>query len=450
MEGILSSMKVSEDARRLSACVIGLEGRTGNLAHEAVSAMEIHLLQRGWPVGQTLGVMPDLQKVLGLGRPAYREAITILEARGLLNIRRGPGGGLFVAAPTADDVVGSMLMYLALSGASQDCINEYRLVVWRMIVAAAIDRAIELKGLPDRTEGGGVVIRLALAVGNPAMVLAARIAEGLVKISGGEAAPGADAALEDAVRVRDLPAALSRLEVLAKPEDLAAPAFALEAIEQGRPWSGRKSAMAVAARLIRELSAGEGGIEAEWETAERIGCTDLVVRQARRILQDFGIIRCRQGRKGAMWGAPASPAGVIRLLAPCFAAHGVGPSDNADASYFLACSAARLAAQCVSTRLDPPTASMAQAGDFVDVIRLENLVLELGGNPLLAITVRSLGLAHFLSDDAPLKLRHVDLTLLNQRILQAIESGDADAAEGLSRAKAPLMRSSPEPHRRVA
>ena len=93
--------KVSDDARRLTSCIIGAEVPTGNLAHEAVSAMEMHLLQRGWPVGEVLGALPDVQKGLGLGRPTCREAMIILEARGLLDVRRGPGGGLFVAAPTA-------------------------------------------------------------------------------------------------------------------------------------------------------------------------------------------------------------------------------------------------------------------------------------------------------------------------------------------------------------
>jgi len=57
---------------------------TGNLAHEAVSAVEMHLLQKGWPVGEALGAFPDVQKGLGLGRPACREAMIILEARGSL------------------------------------------------------------------------------------------------------------------------------------------------------------------------------------------------------------------------------------------------------------------------------------------------------------------------------------------------------------------------------
>ena len=181
--------KVSDDARRLTSCIIGADDSTGNLAHEAVSAVEMHLLQRGWPVGEALGALPDVQKDLGLGRPACREAMIILEARGLLDVRRGPGGGLFVAAPTAEDVVGAMLMYLTLSGASANCIQEFRLLVWRMVVEAAIDRGVGAPATAADAGEWGFAVDLAQRIGNPAMALAAQIAEMLVRACGGR--PGA-------------------------------------------------------------------------------------------------------------------------------------------------------------------------------------------------------------------------------------------------------------------
>ena len=85
-----------DELQRISGCMLG-EVAPASLAHEAVLDMEMGLLRQGWPVGQSLGALPDVRKRLGLGRPAFREAVTILEARGLLDVRRGPGGGLFVA-----------------------------------------------------------------------------------------------------------------------------------------------------------------------------------------------------------------------------------------------------------------------------------------------------------------------------------------------------------------
>ena len=435
--------KVADEAQRLTSRIIGSADPAGNLAHEAVSAVEMHLLQRGWPVGESLGVLPEVQKDLGLGRPACREAMIILEARGLLDVRRGPGGGLFVAAPMAEDVVGAMLMFLTQSGASRDCIQEFRLLVWRMVVEAAIDRDI---GAPDAEAGEwGFAVDLAQRLGNPAMALAAQIAEMLVRACEGRPAPAHDAALERAWKARDTRRAFSRLDDLAKPTDLAAPLLALEAMERSFAWAGRKSAMALAARMTREMAHRPDNPEAEWETGERLGYSDAVVRQARRILQDFGVIRCQRGRKGAQWGAPASPAGIIRLLAPCFISSGATARDNAEAANFLACNAPRLAAGRAGGHggaKNSDLSSLANGLELVDMIEIENLFLTLAGNPLLSIATRSLGLASLANPEARISPhRRGEIADLNHRILRAIEAGDAETAGLLARAKGQIQQS---------
>jgi DNA-binding FadR family transcriptional regulator len=454
MDLSFSPGKVSDGTRRLTACIIGVEDPTGNRAHEAVSAVEMHLLQRGWPVGEALGALPDVQKGLGLGRPACREAMIILEARGLLDIRRGPGGGLFVGAPTAEDVVGAMLMYLTISGASGDCIQEFRLQVWRMVVESAIDRDAGAEATAANTGDWGFAVDLAQRLGNPAMALAAQIAEMLVRACDGSPAPAHDVVLEHALRARDMRRAFSRLEDLASSMDLAAPLLALEAMESSFAWSGRKSAMALAARMTREMIHRPEKLEAEWETAERLGYSDSVVRQARRILQDFGVVRCQRGRKGALWGPPASPAGVIRLLAPCLVGSGMTGRDNAEAVCFLASSAPALAAGLARERGRAQTkvlGSFANSLDFFDILRMENLVLELGGNPLLTIMVRSLALANLLSEGFPLGMPgRADIVAFNQRILRAIEAGDAEAAGALARAKGDVIQQSEARYRKLA
>lgn len=437
--------KVSDAARQLTSCIIGADDPTGNLAHEAVSAVEMHLLQRHWPVGEALGALPDVQKDLGLGRPACREALIILEARGLLDVRRGPGGGLFVAAPTAEDVVGAMLMYLTLSGATGNCIQEFRLLVWRMVVEAAIDRSVNAPATAANAGEWGFAVELAQRIGNPAMALAAQIAEMLVRTCEGRAAPTHDVLLSHALRVRDTRQAISRLEDLANPTDLAAPMLALEAMERSFTWSGRKSAMALAARMSRERVLRPERLEAEWETADRLGYSDAVVRQARRILQDFGVVRCQRGRKGALWGPPASPAGVIRILAPCLIASGMTARDSAEAANFLACNGPRLAAGRARDSGGTPTRALAACAnslELIDLIRIENQILDMASNPLLSIMTRSLGLANLLNPEARISLqRRSEVVAINHRILRAIEAGDADTAGHLARAKGEIQQS---------
>lgn len=440
-----SPEKGADAARRLTSCITGAENCTGNLAHEAVSAVELHLLLRGWPVGEALGALPDVQRGLGLGRPACREAMIILEARGLLDIRRGPGGGLFVAAPTAEDVVGALLMYLIVCGASRDCIQVFRLLVWQMVVEAAIDRGVGAAAPAGICSEWGFAVDLAKRIGNPAMALIAQIAEMLVRTCEGRAAPGNDVLLERALKSRNGRQATSRLEDLAAPMDLDGPMAVPDVAERIPTGFGRRSAIALAQRMTWEMIHRPEKLEAEWETADRLGYSDAVVRQARRILQDLGIVRCQRGRKGALWGAPASPAAVIRILAPCLMATGMTKRDNSETANFLGCCAPRLAAGRAAehgrTQISV-LGSFANSPEFIDHIRMENLLLELAGNPLLSIVTRSLGLANLVNFDMTTNPhRRGEVVAFNVRILRAIEAGDAETAELLARAKGRIQQS---------
>jgi len=431
--------------QRVGTCMFGATApsASASVAHEAVACIEMDLFRRGWPVGQSLGALPDVQKQLGLGRPASREAITILEARGMLDVRRGPGGGLFVAAPSLDDVAGSILMYLALAGETYACIEEFRLLTWRMIVKTAIQQRVTVPSSGAIEGQWGFAVDLAEQAGNRTMGLLARLAELLMRIAHEEKAPGRDAALEAAIRDGNCVKAFERLSHLAGPEKNNAPIVALAVAEKGFTLSGRKSAMALAARMARELSGPEPMQEAEWETAQRLGYTEGVVRQARRILQDFGVLRCRQGRKGAEFAPPTAPTGVIRLLAPSLVASATLAVDIREAIFFLVSSATMLAAARVKAADGPPLGLIAPASgpDSFEAITLENRLLERTGNPLLSIVVRSLGLANtFIARDALIPPHLREIMALNRRILLAIDLGDATTARRLAQIKCDLMQ----------
>lgn len=440
----------ADELQRISACMLGALD-PASLAHEAVHDMEMGLLRQGWPVGQSLGALPDVRKRLGLGRPAFREAITILEARGLLDVRRGPGGGLFVAAPALEDIVGAVLMYLALAGETRAAIEEFRKLVWRMVASAAIRRRIAPVASTAPGASHGFAVALAEQTGNTTMVLLARLAEMLVRTAAGREAPDDDAVFAEAVCNGNLAAAIARLDVLGASDQAASPIISLEIAERAFSLSGRKSAMALAARLTRELSGSPASQEAEWQTAMRLGYTDAVVRQARRILQDFGIVRCRQGRKGAELAPPAAPTGVIRLLAPCLMASATSPRDNREAISLLVSGAPGLAAarQLAGCLVAP--ALTVPKHDAFEALTLENLLLDLSGNALLAMVVRSLGVASvFLAADPMPPVDRGDVIALNRRILAAIQAGDVAAADALAQLKLDVMQPLPEVLRAVA
>jgi len=446
--------KASDDVQRLTSCIVGGDDPAGSLAQKAVSTVEMHLLQRGWHAGESLGAFSEFQKDLGLGRPACRQAVIILEARGLLDVRRGPGGGLFVTTPTAEDVVGAMLMYLIINGADRDCIPEFRLLMWRMVVEAAIDSGAGAHATAANASEWGFAVDLARRIGKPVMALAAQIAEMLVRACEGRPAPAHDVLLDRAVKARHRGQAICRLEDLANPMDLAAPLLALEAMERGFAGSARKSPMALAARMTWEMICRKEKLEAEWETADRLGYSEVVVRQARRILQNFGVVRCQRGRKGALWGPLASPAGVIRLLAPCLIASGMTRRDNAEAAKFLVCSALRLVAERATESGHAQTrvlSSFANRLELIDLIDSENQLLELAGNPLLSIMTRSLGLANLPSAEMGMSPQsRVAIVALNHRILRAVEAGDAETIRFLARAKEDLIQQHEPSYRKLA
>jgi len=349
-----------------------------------------------------------------------------------------------VAAPTAQDVVEAMLMYLVISGARQDCIHEFRLLAWRMVVEAAIERGISPEAAGAAGDDSGFATQLAQRIGNPAMALTVQIAELLVRACKGLPAPVHDDSLERAMRARDTPRAFSRLEELSGPMNLVAPLLALESTARSAGRSGRKAAMALAARMARDLMHRPERLEAEWETGERLGYSDAAVRQARRILQDFGMVRCQRGRKGALWVPPVSPAAVIRLLAPCLIASGMSARDDGEAANYLACNAPRLAAARAGERGSAKAelqASFTNSLELVDLLRVENLLLELACNPLLSIMTRSLGLANLTSPQATISRgRRAEVAAINQRILRAIEAGDAEGAGLLARIKGAIQQ----------
>src|SRR3954454_8161457 len=69
---------------------------------EAVARdLEAQILGGGLAPGDRLGTKGDLRARFGVAVATVNEAVRLLELRGLITARPGPGGGVFVAAPSA-------------------------------------------------------------------------------------------------------------------------------------------------------------------------------------------------------------------------------------------------------------------------------------------------------------------------------------------------------------
>jgi DNA-binding FadR family transcriptional regulator len=84
------------------------------------------IVDRGWPVGELLGSEAKLMARHEASRAVIREAIRLLEFHQVVTTRRGPGGGVFVAAPSIDAVAEAMAVHLDFQGIDRQQLFEVR------------------------------------------------------------------------------------------------------------------------------------------------------------------------------------------------------------------------------------------------------------------------------------------------------------------------------------
>lgn len=107
--------------------------------------------------GVTIGELPDVAKSLGVGIVTVQQAARILEHEGLLEVRRGPGGGYFGRRPDAASLERLLAAYLRVHGSYQyEALEMMTHLDCELIPAAAgsiTDGFVgDLRALADRVE----------------------------------------------------------------------------------------------------------------------------------------------------------------------------------------------------------------------------------------------------------------------------------------------------------
>jgi DNA-binding FadR family transcriptional regulator len=97
------------------------------------------IVDRGWPVGESLGFEPDLMERFGIGRAQFREAARILENHSVVRMQRGAAGGMVVTAPDGRAIVRAVSLYLTYQGIKTGQIGDLR----AQLEAATLQLAIE-------------------------------------------------------------------------------------------------------------------------------------------------------------------------------------------------------------------------------------------------------------------------------------------------------------------
>ena len=84
------------------------------------------IVAQGLQPGDLVGTEPELIEREGVSRALLREAVRLLEHHQIARMRRGPGGGLFVMAPSANAVTEMAAIYLARRGMTLADLAELR------------------------------------------------------------------------------------------------------------------------------------------------------------------------------------------------------------------------------------------------------------------------------------------------------------------------------------
>lgn len=165
-----------------------LEGRLSDRTADHLSDL---IISGEWSAGQYLPPEGDLIQRLGVSRSAYREALSRLEAQGLVEVRHGVGTR--VADKSREAVAGSLTLLLRRSHSTTRDLIEARQILETEAAAlaaerateedlAALDRALEAMrrptATPDDYTEGDLRFHIALVLASRNAVLAA-LAESL-------------------------------------------------------------------------------------------------------------------------------------------------------------------------------------------------------------------------------------------------------------------------------
>lgn len=118
----------------------------GSLAEELVGRIEALILDRKAEGNVRLGSKEELRQSFQVAHGTMNEAMRVLETRGLIELRRGPQGGVFVAAPSIFLRLSNVFLGFRKNSESvQDCLA----VRDQLEVLTAVEAAKAVKSRPN-------------------------------------------------------------------------------------------------------------------------------------------------------------------------------------------------------------------------------------------------------------------------------------------------------------
>ncbi len=108
-----------------------------NVVPSAVEALRDRIFAQ--EDGEMIGSLPELARALGVGIVTIQQAARILEHEGLLEVRRGPGGGYYGRRPDAAVLERSLAAYMRSQPASWEEALDMTSLLFNELCAAAAE-----------------------------------------------------------------------------------------------------------------------------------------------------------------------------------------------------------------------------------------------------------------------------------------------------------------------
>jgi DNA-binding FadR family transcriptional regulator len=134
------------------------------MAEKVAYAIRDDIARTGWQAGERLGDESDLPQRYGVSPWVLRQAVRILEPSGIVVVRRGQGGGLYIGRPSPEHTIESATSYLLAYRTSTavpiDAYVNTRRCIFQEIASSAAKRSTnkereDLLALTRRTEAVG-------------------------------------------------------------------------------------------------------------------------------------------------------------------------------------------------------------------------------------------------------------------------------------------------------
>jgi len=391
---------------------------SSRLAEELARRIEDDIASGDYIAGVPLGGIRELSGRYSAGRSVVREALGLLERRGLGRMRPGPCGGFIFCKPQPEIIGAQLADHFRASGVSLRQVLDAREAVDLMAARLASARAHSHPELgprrlvaSNRDLAGLLSRRLEIArlAGEPVLLPFMECLNALTADFQQLDAPApgnlrrADAALGDAlcagVIERTVAAATRVHQELAGwvAEREKRPSASPAACQT--PPSARGLSSTIARQLAADIARGNrAGVRlgSEWDLCERFNVSRLTLRQAIRLLEDSGLVECRRGRGNGLIVRDRRAAGSIRLLLAFLIGEKVDPMTAGTILFQLNCYVPALAVARADTsgraelRAALSRVESCDPFDRYDLLGLVHCVSRLADSPIIDLFSRCL------------------------------------------------------------